>query len=81
MTPALQVDSLPAEPPGKTQMYVYLYQIETTSSLSKVLIASLKHKHSSPLYLKKKNHSLKALNHMIFSLKEQVYLLLVLLRI
>ena len=54
VTPALQVDSLPAEPPGKTQMYVYLYQIETTSSLSKVLIASLKHKHSSPLYLKKK---------------------------
>ena len=65
MTPELQVDSLPAEPPGKTQMYVYLYQIESTSRLSKVLIASLKHKHSSPFYLKKKkNHSLKALNHM-----------------
>ena len=63
-------------------MYVYPYQIESTSRLSKVLIASLKHKHSSPLYLKKKKiHSLKDLNHMIFSLKEQVYLLLVLLRI
>ena len=82
VSPALQVDSLPAEPPEKTQMYVYPYQIESTSRLSKVLIGSLKHKHSSPLYLKKKKiHSLKALNHMIFSLKEQVYLLLVLLRI
>ena len=35
VTPELQVASLPAEPPGKTQMYVYLYQIESTSRLSK----------------------------------------------